>query len=110
MQAVELPIIQDSLLLTIFLFAYYLSLSLTVKKVTERNSRGGTAFAKQFYGSAQSSELGTFGGKCTILSIIRSLKSFRHLPARLFLKQHSLCHCFTKIVCSLRYAPNPIKF
>ena len=36
-------------------------LSLSAKKGTERNSRGGTTFAKQFYGSAQSSELGTFG-------------------------------------------------
>ena len=44
---------------------FYMLLSLTAKKVTERNSCSGTAFVKQFYGSAQSSELGTFGGKCT---------------------------------------------
>ena len=41
-------------------------LSLAVKKEAERNSWGRTAFAKQFYGSAQSSELGVYDGKCRI--------------------------------------------
>ena len=43
-------------------------LSLTAKKVTERNSCRGTAFVKQFYGSAQSSELGVYNGKCNIIT------------------------------------------
>ena len=36
-------------------------LSLTAKKGTKETLVAKTAFAKQLYGSAQSSELGTFG-------------------------------------------------
>ena len=48
---------------------YLYPLSLAVKKVEKETLGAGTPLAKQFYGSAQSSELRTFGGKCTLESI-----------------------------------------
>ena len=59
-----------------------MSLSLTAKKVPERNSWGGTTFAKQLYGSAISSELGVSDGKCNKLTIT--------FTNHLHLRQHSL--------------------
>ena len=41
-----------------------MSFSLSAKKMTKRNSWGGTSFAKQFYGSAKESELGVCDDKC----------------------------------------------
>ena len=43
---------------------FYMSLSLTAKKETKETPGAGTPFAKQFYGSAQSSGLSVCDGKC----------------------------------------------
>ena len=66
-------------------------LSLAVKKVEKETLGAVTPLAKQFYGSAQSSELRTFGGKCTLFINYLEFLASRHLPTRLSFKQHSLC-------------------